>query len=312
MFPFRKTRRVSRAEVRSRPTVRLQLEELEDRQLLSTVATAGPTEVFVIRPDQSVWENIGFGWVALSGSGFAGSITAVSEPVVGDFVLFALTPGGTIFSYRSSIGWNVVGSTFTSMSAGTDPSGFADLFALTGTGGTLYEFNNSGVFSLGNDIVSFSASNNGIVSATLTNNAVWAFDPNIGWFALSSAGFANQVSMQINAATGFQVVFADSPGGTVHQWMANTGWITLGGVFRTISAGQDLNGNADVLALTAKNGLFEFNQSPTRATFVGNFAADVAATLDDREFVILTNGAVWGHDTRVGWFQMTSPGFAQP
>lgn len=310
MFPFRKSRPARRSQPRA--GVRLELETLEDRRLMATIATAGVSDVFVIRPDKSVWENIGAGWVPLTSSGFASSISAVTEPAVGDFVLFALTTGGSVFQYRTTLGWSLVGSTFTAISAGTDANGFADVFALTSTGGALYEFNNSGVFELGTFINSVAASNNGIVYATLTNNAVWAFDPVFGWFALTSAGFSNQVSAQMNASTGDQVVFAVNLSGSVFQWTLNGGWSLLGSTFKTISAGQDTGGNADVYALTANNALFEFLQSPTRAVMVGNFVSDAAATTNNRVFVILTNGAVWGFDTTFGWFDLTSPGFAQP
>jgi hypothetical protein len=315
MFSFlglhrsKSTRESRRPEKRRPPSVRLELEPLEDRQLLATIATAGPSEVFVIRPDQSVWQNIGAGWQEVAGPGFAVAICAVNEPALSDFVLFARTSGGTIFQYRSTLGWSVVGSTFTTMSAGTDLNGFADLFALT-SGGALYEFSNSGVVQLGNYVTSIAGSINGIVIATLTNNAVWAYDPTLGWFAVSSAGFANQVSVQTDASTGDEVVFANTLGGSVWTWTLDSGWTDLGATFNVISAGQDNSSTANVFALTSGGGLFEFYRDPVRAEFLGSSVSLMAATTDDRVFVVLSNGAVWGHDSSVGWFVLTSPGFA--
>lgn len=311
MFSFRKSRRRVRSDRRVTPTVQLGLEQLESREVLSPIAVASPSQLFVIRPDQSVWANLGSGWSPITSAGFAASINATSEISTGQAVLFALTPGGTLFQWRLLVGWTLVGSTFKTMSAGTDLSGNADVFALT-PAGSLFLFNNSGVFNLGSFVTSISASNNGIVFATLSNNAVWAFDPTLGWFALTAPGFSNQVTASTDLATGNEVVFADTLGGTVFQWTLATGWSQLGSTFTTISAGRDNTGIANVYALTSKSSLFEFDRNPVRALFVGNFVSDMQGTNNNRVFVILSNGAVWGHDATFGWFPETAAGFAMP
>ena len=96
------------------------------------------------------------------------------------------------------------------------------------------------------------------------------------------------------------------------QWTLNAGWSALGSTFTTISAGRDNTGTAAVFALTSNHSLFEFDRNPIRALFVGNFVSDIQGTNNDRVFVILSNGAVWGHDGTFGWFPETAAGFAMP
>lgn len=294
-----------------RAPVRLSLESLEDRRLPSTIATAG-NALYVIRSDHSVWTKQGTGnWFALTGPGFAASVSATAETTSGQSVLFALTTDGWVYKYVLGQPWQRLGGFFTAVSAGTDATGNAEVFAQTANG-QLYEFSTTSVAHVGDFLLSMSAAGNGSVYVVLTNHSVFKHTPQ-GWTSIAPANTAVAFEA-VTQGSGAQVYYALTPNGFVQTSQNGGPWTFLIGAAKAMDAGTDANGNATLFALTGQVGpqgqtsLFEF-PSQSASISLGNWVSSLAASSHDTVFVTLTDGSVYEH-TSGGWISLAPAGYA--
>lgn len=293
---------------RPRSTFRPALEPLEDRCVPAQISAAFATDFFVIRPDNSVWQNNSFTWFPISGPGFAQSISAVRQ-TNGVDVVFALTPSNFLYGYVPSTGWTLLGGFFVQISAGVDLNGQANVYALT-SANSLYEFNNQfGGFLLGNFVQSFAGVANDSVFAVLTDGSVFEHSAQFGWFRLSSPGFGATVT-GVTDARGLNIAFVIAPSQFVFAYDPLVGWSTLGGLFALVTAGRDSSGQANVWAINSGgNSLYEFLNN-FGVVHWGDFVHEVSAANANSAFVVLNDGSVFGHNDVAGWFQLSSAGFA--
>lgn len=299
------------AAVRAPRPISLSLEPLEDRQVPSTITAVG-SSVYVIRPDNSLWERQGAGdWFKLTDGGFAASIGVVADSHSGQNAVFALTTGGWLFGYQLGSAWQPLGGYFTSLSAGTDSTGRAEAFALTVKGG-LYEFNTAGATHLGDFVSTLSAAGSGSVFAILSDHSLHEHTPQ-GWTSVASANTTVAVSV-VNEASGTQVLYSLSPNGFLYVSRVGATPSQLIGSAVGMAAGTDTSGQATLFALTGQIGplgqtsLFEFSQH-SGPLFLGNWISSLAASDQDVAFAVLTDQSVWEHAPS-GWIQLASAGYA--
>lgn len=149
--------------------------------------------VAVVTSDHSVFEfDPRTGWFRLTGSGFAQSLSAVTD-AFGREIVFVETTAGGLFRHDAS-GWMQVGGAVTvqAISAGVDVRGMADVFVVT-TDDRLAEFDTTtGWMPLAPLGMSAepAATFMDQVFVTLANGAVIGHSDTMGFFALSGPGFA--------------------------------------------------------------------------------------------------------------------------
>lgn len=290
----------------------LGLEQLEDREVPATMSAASSSAMFLIRADQSVWEySSKSGWLQLTSPGFAVSVSAVHESATGNDVVYALATNGFVYQYHLGASWNVVGGYFTSISAGHDASGFAEVFAVTRNNG-LFEFNRTGVKLRASNVSSVAAAGAETAYAVLTDGSVSTFT-STGSTSIAAAGSAVQV-VATAPSSGSPAIYIVNRQGFVY---VSTGgaWNPLFGNVGAMSAGTDANGNAAFFAIGGINGgltlpaLYEFS-SQSNGQQLGYFQQTLSATDSDTVFVTLSDHSVWSHTTVGGWVNLAPSGTA--
>lgn len=161
--------------------------------ILQMSATAN-NRVIVVTTDNSVFEHDDvFGWFALSSSGFATALSAVTD-TQGNLVVFAVGSDRSLDRYDNATGWSVQGGpgTIESVAGGIDASGSVDVYVIT-SGGALSELNNKfGWRQIGSPgtILFYDPTGNDRVIVVAADQAVSEFDDTFGWLPLTSSGFA--------------------------------------------------------------------------------------------------------------------------
>lgn len=161
------------------------------RGSVQTMRAGSNDRVVVITADQSIFAHDDtFGWYRLSGSGFARSISLVTE-TSGNQVLFAQTLSGSLFRFDQN-GWSELGAWIASISAGLAVDGRADVFATTQSNDIATW--QGGVSSIlprpSSFIVAMSAAGSGEIFVTCADGSIQEYDPSFGWMPWTSSGFA--------------------------------------------------------------------------------------------------------------------------
>lgn len=157
---------------------------------VKSMAASNNDVVVAVLANNAVWaHSAALGWLALSSPGFAQSVSIYPDST-GTQVVFALTPGNTLFTYTFQSGWSPLGSFFTTVSAGRDLSGNVVAFTLTTSNG-LWEFSpaQGNATRLGSFVTAFSGADSDRVFAVLNDGSVWAHDTRFGWFNYAGPGF---------------------------------------------------------------------------------------------------------------------------
>jgi hypothetical protein len=288
----------------------LRLEQLEDREVPATMSAASSSAMFLIRADHSVWEySSNYGWLQLTSPGFAVSVSAVHESATGNDVVYALATNGFVYQYHLGAPWTLVGGYFTSISAGHDASGFAEVFAVTRNNG-LYEFNRTGVKRLATNVASVTTAGAETAYAVLADGSVSTFT-STGSTSIAPAGSAVQV-VATAPSSGSPSIYILNQQGFVYV-NAGGGWNGLFGGVGAMSAGTDANGNAAFFAIGGINGgltlpaLYEFS-SQANGQQLGYFQQTLSATDSDTVFVTLSDHSVWSHTIIGGWVNLAPSG----
>lgn len=302
----------------SRPSmISLRLEQLEDRLALSTLSATTPGSVYVISADNAVWEhNVQSGWFALSGPGFAASIDACQEDSGVD-VVYAVTPDHVLYEYTSGTGWNRLGGDIADVSCGIDAAGFSNVFVIT-TANQPAQFDPTvGWAVLGGPgtILSLHAADGGLCYFIGADHSVLEYNPS-GWFVLTSAGFADELSAVTDSFNQTEV-FALTPGHQLFEYQQQFGWLLVGADIGVLdAAGIDDVGHADVFAITLADQPAEFDSQfgwtvlGGPGTVLEQSAADPASGPGyNVDYVITHDHAVYEHLDQ-GWFPLTDSGFA--
>jgi hypothetical protein len=297
---FRDSRTTSSAR-RGRRTPRrtvLQLEGLEDRM----VPTAS-----LVNPLQAVAVNNG------SVAFFLNQQGALCEKT---------TSGATI---------NLLPGGFPQFSAGVDRFGNADVFSQNGTAGTdktkMLEFNTNGVHLLTApvQIKEFAATHGDRVYVVGTDGSLWENNPvitqNGGWTFILRAGGNAQYVDAVTQSNGVDALFVVAGQGQLFE-VVNGVFMGLPGTDFTpgpnffevdsISAGLDVNGNADVFGLAngAGNGeLFRWtNNGDWRELGAANQFTSISATNAGQVFCHTFGGALDKFDAQNNLTTLQSSG----
>ena len=225
-----------------------------------TISAASAGAVFVVASGSQLFLHTDSGWSKL-GDGIV-SVSAVSA--AGDTVAFAVTADHALFRYSVSSGWRMVGAqgTIASVSAGLDASGRADSYVLTTDGSFTAWSDSSGWLAspVGGrgSILSMDAADGGRVAAVTADHSVFEYDPHIGWFRLTVAGFAAAAQVSTESS-GNEVLYVQTTAGGLYRHDFNVGWSAIGaaGTIERVSAGTDAAGRADVVVVTTSASVAE-------------------------------------------------------
>jgi ELWxxDGT repeat protein len=284
---------------------------------LANVQEASGAVTFAITPSNELYEHTADGWTWLSDN--IQSVSAVAVAGSTSPVVFALTTNNALFVYNDPSGWQMIGApnTVQEISAGTDARGQADVFVIGGDTQLTEWSTSSGWLAspIGakGTIESISATaDNGVVAVT-TDNSIFEYTAQFGWFRLTSANFAQSISTVTNAA-GDLVVFATTLDNGLYQYNAGGAWAKIGasGTIQSTSAGTDASGQANAFVITTGNQLAEYDSVSGWSTLSApGTPADISAAAADTVFMILSDGSVYGHDDPSGFFPLASAGFGQ-
>lgn len=161
--------------------------------ILSWDALANDGVVAVTTNHQVMEHDDQFGWFALSGTGFAQSVSAVTD-ASGTLIVYATTPGQALYQLTSGIGWTPLGAagTVSSISSGLDDQGQAMVAVLT-TAADLLEYDTTvGWFFVHppGPVTAVSAAPADTIYFVLQDGSVFGHDDQFGSFRLTSIGFA--------------------------------------------------------------------------------------------------------------------------
>lgn len=322
-FRKRSKGRLERVRAPGSRAARLGLEQLEDRQLLSTLAAAGGGIVFIVGADGSVMERTALGTlVSIAGPGSAQSVSAAanrSSPNPGKVdpvEAFYVTRANGLVEVSETGGLRQIGGdgTIRDVSAGNDLSGHEQALAITTSGG-LFNFTDARGFErLGGDgsIKAVKATTMDREVAITGDNSVFEFDRQVGWFRLTSAGFAATISAATDDS-GTTHVYVGTADGTLFQATLQDGFSQVGDArgTKTVSAGTDEVGVAQGFVLTPARGLFEINSDGSLLRLGGDGSvARVVVGDSGQAFVATTDGSVFSLDQTNGFVRITSAGFA--
>jgi ELWxxDGT repeat protein len=255
----------------------------------------------------------GSGWSKL-GDNIA-TISSATESS-GNAVVFVVTQDHGLFRFSFTTGWQMIGApgTIASVSAGTDSGGRGDAFVLT-TAGDFVEFRGSSgwVPQIGGrgTILSASAIDGDRVLVVTADHSIFEFDPGIGWFPLTSPGFARTVSA-VRDASGQLEVFAITLGQALYRHEDALGWNLIGnaGSIAAIAPATDTAGAAAVFVVTTQSDLAEFDtRSGWSILNASQPVGALAAGAVDRVFAELNDRTIVGHDDTFGFYPLTGPGF---
>jgi photosystem II stability/assembly factor-like uncharacterized protein len=150
--------------------------------------------VSVVTADHSVFEYSGAsGWLRRTGSGFAQSVSTVTD-VFNNFSVLAVTQNGALYRHDDGIGWTPIGGagTVAAASAGLDSTGRAEAWVVS-TNSVFYEFSaKTGWQRLGTASMAaaVSGSSQGMVAATAADGSVLEYSDAVGWNRLTGTAFA--------------------------------------------------------------------------------------------------------------------------
>lgn len=287
---------------------------------LSAVAGGASPVVFVIGANGALYQYLATtGWTAIGAAGTVESISATTQ-ANGSVVLFALCTDHALSRYVVGLGWDGVlgaANTIRQISAGLDRSGQADVFVVNSSTGLDEWSTSAGWQSLPNSpagvATQLSAVNSDRVYVVTANQSVYGHDPNLGWFALTSPGLAQSISATDNGQ-GSATVYALTTTGALYRHDDATGWNPVGapGTIAAISAGRDVSNQADVFAITTTGQLAENDTGSGWITLnPPSPTAKMSATLTDGLFAVLADGSIDGYNSTLGFYPLTSPGFAE-
>jgi hypothetical protein len=286
---------------------------------IAAVGNGGSAVVFVIGTDHSLWRYAsGTGWQQIGGAGTIESISAVLQPAAtsssstGDPTVFAVTTPGGLAEYDNASGWTQIGGngTIASVSAGTDRHGLADAWVLT-TSDQLTEWSTSASWlptpvGGAGSIAKYSAFTLDRVDVVTTAQAVYRYDPTIGWFSLGSPVAAENLSTAPNGT-----VFMTSVNGGLYEY--TTSWTQLGGngtiTPQSPYAGLDKSGNAEVFVVTTAGDFAEYSLSGGWQTLSSTTVLTASATTIGEVAALFADGSISVHDDVTGWFAIAGPGF---
>lgn len=160
---------------------------------IASFAAADQGRVYAVTADQSLF---GFsnqwGWYRLTSAGFARSI-AVSIDASDNVVEWVITTGGALYRHIDATGWTLIqAANVQAISAGTDATGHADVFAVMNDGSLNESTSTSNWLNLSGagTVSAVSAADNDVAYVVTTNGTFQEFDGQYGWLTLSSPGFA--------------------------------------------------------------------------------------------------------------------------
>lgn len=289
------------------------------QQTLTATTEGSSSVVFTIGADGKLYQHLdSTGWTVIGAANTVESISAVTQ-TNGTVVLFAQGTDGALSRYTVGAGWQgAIGAsgTIQQISAGLAQSGQADVFVIA-TGGGLAEWSASSGWrtltdSPAGSAVQLSAVAVDRVYVLTADGSVYGNDPSVGWFALTAPGFARSISAT-DDGRGNDTVYAVTTTGGLYVHNDATGWTGLGasGTINTINAGRDSANNPEVFAVTT-SGQIALNDSLSGWSTLNSPvpAVELSATSADRLFMVLSDGAVDGYEPGVGFFPLTSAGFA--
>jgi hypothetical protein len=238
----------------------------------------------------------------------AASVNVLQAVAVnGGSAVFFQNPNGN-FSQKTVNGNTItLDRGVTAFSAGVDRFGNADVFTRFQNNGML-EFNSQGVQDIKPPVAmsEFAAVHGDRLYAVATNGSLWQFNPFGGWVNILSAGQARYVDAvtQSSGADAFFVVrsngqLQESVNGGIFHGLPGSDFTPGANFFNvnTISAGLDMNGNADVFALSTGatfGELWRWTNNSQGWTELGaqNQFISISATNNGQVFCLTFGGAL--------------------
>jgi hypothetical protein len=307
----------AKAETRGarKPLYRPQLEQLEDRRLLTTFGnlsaiadSSGQSVSYNIAADHSVWKHDNAGWHSLGG--YVTQISAGRDnlgraevfgigadqacwvcdttgwhslggyvtQISGDFSLNRVYAIGSDHSawMRDGTGWHGLGGYVTQISAGTAAGGSAiKLFAI-GADSACWQFDANGWQSLGLRVTQ--------VCGAATPDECWMIDVNhaVWQYTTSNSGNAAGSSYGYSGQSGARLTY-------------------IGGYMTALAAGYDTAGRDEIFAIGADHAAWVYNpQAGGGWRSLGGNVTDISATQGDTLFALTGGSSLWSHDAG-GW-----------
>jgi Calpain family cysteine protease len=252
------------------------VEAVEDRTLMSALSAiswesggAQQTEVFGLGVNNAVYVNKdSTGWVALHfhAEQLSAGLAAAGKPEV-----FAISSNHAVYVKANGKGWTDLGGDFSAISATADDTVFA-----IGGGDVVYVNHGSGFSRLGGYAKAISAGLDAAgkpeVYAIGRDNAVFVNDDAKGWVDLGGRHFT------AISATADGTVFAIGSGNVVYV-NRGSGFVSLGGDAKAISAGVDAAGEPMVYAIGTNNAAY-VNDDGKGWVNLGGYVTEISATND--------------------------------
>jgi hypothetical protein len=247
----------------------------------------------------------------------------------GSAVFFQNAHTGTLCEKTTSGTTISLDSNVAAFSAGVDSSGNADVFTMA-PNNSMLEFNSKGVRAINPPVPmrEFAAVHGDRLFAVGTNGSLWEFSPffsNGGWALILPNGEANYVDA-VTQSSGVDALFAVLSNGQLEESFNNGVFHTLPGAdftpgpnffqVATISAGLDVNGNADVFALANATGhgdLFRWTNDSQGWTELGaeNQFVRICATNNGQVFCLTSGGQLDKFDAQNNFHSLYSSGVSE-
>lgn len=304
----------------SQDTLVVNVDSLSAALSVATINTlAGTSEVFAVTADGTLYRYLmGTPWQPLRQ--FIRQISTTTElqgPTL-QAVVFARLVDDSLFRYDATNGWQQIGGagTIADLSAAPDRAGQAAVFVRT-TDGCFTEWSGSRGWnpsSLGGQgsILQMDALPGDRAVVVTADHSVFAYDPEWGWFRLTSAGLADSVQGVIDGA-GRWVVYAVTLDRGMLSYTLGGAWqvVDWPGTVAQISAGTGSNGQAQVYVNTTNHDLFAYNAESgwTAVQQPGWTCSALAATAVDQLFAVAQDGSLWRWDPASHWLALSDSGF---
>lgn len=164
------------------------------------------------------------------------------------------------------------------------------------------------------------AVNPGTLTATGGGSSVFTLTPSQS-LALYNNGTWQTIGNYVEAissvtqANGQAVLFAELTNGSLFRFSTQSGWQQIGGTgsIMSLSAGTDLNGNADVFVLTTADQLTYWTTNGWAPAPIGGTGTieSIAAMNGGRVAAVATDHSIFEFDPHFGWLRFTGADFGQ-
>jgi hypothetical protein len=253
---------------------------------------------FAIAADHSVWRHDASGWLNLSGYVPGPSFVtqvSASTDASGHASVFAVAADRSVYLWIAGGNWLLVGNRATQISA----TGGDELYAIGLDHGAWQWTLQGGWLYLGNYVTQISAGTTGLLFAVDSKHQAYSWSLYTGWQLLGN--YVTQISAN---ASGLFAVAGDH---TVYSWTRYGGWKFLGGYVTQITTGgyivenRGLNPYPDELfAIDGTQTAYKWTLGGGWVKLGGPSITDISGIADDTVFAFATDHSLMEYNS-AGW-----------